>query len=414
MKQGQEVGNPAANSAKLLGTPRYGAFWTASLLSNMGTWMQSVAEPWLVLSIGGSAFLVGLDAFAMNAPFWILALIGGVLADRKDRRLIIYFFCGIQMLCPLTIVILGAAGWIKVWIVIVLSLIVGITDALSSPAFSSLVPSIVSKEDLKPALALNSIQFNLSRVLGPAIAGLVMLRFGYLWCFGANTLSYIPFFLSIYWLRPPARIATAESAGSYSEIKAIVRSRKTGLALLSVFSTGLLCSPVVTFSPVIVKDLLHAGVGEFGGVLTAFGAGGILGPLLILATMKRFDPVRMSLTAAVAYGVVILTVSRVAGVWQLAALLVACGFLLTVANTSANTFLQSEASNRNRGQTASLYMLAMRGGMSVGNLATGAAIAVSGPRVAFLVNGMLAIAIQTFIFRRIVQPPQNPRITDVG
>ena len=403
---------PDPNQTKLLGTPRYAVFWVSSLLSNIGTWMQSVAEPWLVLSIGGSAFLVGLDAFAMNAPFWILALLGGVLADRKDRRLIIYFFCGIQMLCPLTIVILGIAGWIKVWIIIALSLIVGITDALSSPAFSSLVPSIVSADELKPALALNSIQFNLSRVLGPAIAGLVMVRFGYLWCFGANTASYIPFFLSVYWLRPPARSSTQEATSPAIDIRAILRHRETGLTLLSIFSTGFFCSPVVTFSPVIIKNVLHAGVGEFGSVLTAFGIGGILGPLLILATMKRLDPMKMSLTAAIAYGAIMLGVSRAATVWQLAALLVASGFLLTVANTSANTFLQTLATNRNRGQTASLYMLAMRGGMSLGNLATGSVIGLSSPQTAFLVNGLLAIAIQAVIFRRMYT--NEPRLEEAA
>jgi predicted MFS family arabinose efflux permease len=418
VKQRQEPESAPENSARLLGTRRYGVFWFSSLLSNIGTWMQSVAEPWLVLGISGSSFLLGLDAFAMNAPFWILALLGGVLADRKDRRLIIYFFCGIQMLCPLTIVILGLAGAIKVWIIILLSLIVGITDALSSPAFSSLVPSIVSKEDLKPALALNSIQFNLSRVLGPAIAGLVMMRLGYLWCFGANTASYIPFFFSIYWLRPPARSATQPTTGSGTDFKAIIRSPKTGLALLSVFSTGFFCSPVITFSPVIVKNVLHAGVGEFGGVLTAFGIGGILGPLLILATMKRSDPMKMSLIAAVTYGAIILAVSRAATVWQFAALLVASGFLLTVANTNANTFLQTEATNLNRGQTASLYMLAMRGGMSLGNLATGTVIGLSSPQAAFMINGLLAIAVQAWVFRRLFWKQsahtKNAQITHVG
>lgn len=399
------TGQPAP--ATLLHTRRYGAFWAASLLSNIGTWMQSVAEPWLVLSLTGSSFLLGLDAFAMNAPFWILALLGGVLADRRDRRRIIYIFYGIQMLCPLLIVILGAAGRLSVWPVIGLSLIAGITDALSAPAFSSLIPSIVTAEELKPALALNSIQFNLSRVTGPAIAGLVMMRWGYLWCFGANTVSYIPFFLSIYWLRPPARAfrteeeaANREDAGRMAaNLKNTIKGRKTGLALVSVFATAFFCGPVITFSPVIVKSVLHAGAGEFGGVLTAFGAGGILGPILIL-TAKRLDPMRMSLTAALVYGLAMMAVSRAASVPELAALLVVCGFLMTVANTSANTHLQSQATNLNRGQTVSLYMLAMRGGMSLGNLATGTLIGAAGLKFAFLLNGTLAVAVQAAVFGR--------------
>ena len=368
--------------------------------------MQSVAEPWLVLSISGSSFLLGLDAFAMNAPFWILTLVGGVLADRKDRSLIIYFFQGIQMLCPVVIVALVATGWIKVWMIIAVSLIVGITDALSMPAFSSLIPSIVGSKDLKPALALNSMQFNLSRVLGPAVAGLVMLKYGFLWCFGANAASYIPFFLSIYWLHPRTKNLLPKASGeqnlssAIASIKAVIKSSKTGWALLSVFSTSFFCGPLITFSPVIVKNVLHADVGQFGGVLTAFGIGGMLGPLLIL-TMQRFDPMKMSLIAAFFYGLFIVAVSRIGTVWQLAFLLVGSGFLLTVANTSANTFLQSHANNENRGQTASLYMLALRGGLSLGNLASGTMISLTNVHLAFMLNGLLAIVIQTIIFRRI-------------
>lgn len=398
------------NSARLLRSKRYGMFWAGSLLSNIGTWMQSVAEPWLLLSIGGSSFMLGLDAFALNAPFWILTLLGGALADRKDRQRIIYVFQGIQMLCPLLIVALVAAGWIKVWTIIAISLVVGVTDALSMPAFSSLIPSIVNAEDLKPALALNSLQFNLSRVLGPAIAGLVMLKYGFLWCFGANAGSYLPFFLSIYWLRLPAKALMADTSEQGSPIrfvKGTLQNPRNGLALLSILSTGLFCGPLLTFSPVIVKNVLHADVGQFGGVLTAFGAGGILGPVLILAA-RRVDPMKLSLVAALVYGLCIVMASRVGAAWQLALLLVASGFLLTVANTSANTFLQGQATDQNRGQTASLFMLAMRGGLSLGNLVTGMTIGLAGIPLAFLMNGVLAILVQAYIFQRIFRAGNPP------
>jgi MFS family permease len=371
--------------------------------------MQSVAQPWLLLSMGGSSFLLGLDAFALNAPFWILVLPGGILADRRDRARIIYFFQGIQMLCPVVIVALVATGWIKVWMIIVLSLIVGITDALSSPAFSSLIPSIVGSDDLKPALALNSMQFNLARVMGPVIAGLVMLKYGFLWCFSANAVSYIPFFLSVYWLRPPAIVVAQQASdqrnpgSAIDGIKGIIGSRKTSSALLSVLCTGLFCGPLLTFSPLIVKDVLHSGVSQFGGVLTAFGVGGILGPVLMLFATRRFDTLKVSLTAALVYGLFIVAVAQVGAVWQLAFLLVGSGFLLTVANTSANTFLQSQANDQNRGQMASLFMLAMRGGLSLGNLATGTIIGLSSVHLAFVMNGLLAIGVQAFIFRRVLR-----------
>lgn len=135
------------NSLRLLLTRRFGSFWAGSLLSNLGTWMQQVAEPWLILSLSGSSFLLGLDAFAMDAPVWILTLLGGVLADRRDRRKVIFFFQAIQMLCPILLVLLILTGTIHVWIIIGLSLVVGITDALSVPAFQSIVPSIVVRRD---------------------------------------------------------------------------------------------------------------------------------------------------------------------------------------------------------------------------------------------------------------------------
>lgn len=310
------------------------------------------------------------------------------------------------MLCPLLIVALVATGSIKVWMIIAISTVVGITDALSSPAFSSLLPSLVPHEELRPALALNSVQFNLSRVLGPAIAGLVMIHYGFLWCFGANAASYIPFFLSVYWLRPPARSRAPERPGrqnvraAIGEITAIIGNGREGWALISVFCTGFFCGPLITFSPVIVKNVLRADVGEFGGVLTAFGIGGLLGPLLILLTMRKFDAMKMSLAAALVYGLCIATASQVRSVWQLAFLLVASGFLLTVANTSANTYLQSQANEQNRGKTASLFMLAMRGGLSLGNFAAGMAISLTSIQVAFLANGILAILIQAFVFQR--------------
>jgi len=116
--------SPAAQ-LRVLKDSRFTSFWFGSLFSNIGSWMQSVAEPWLLLAIGGSAFLLGLDAFALNAPFWALALAGGFLADRKSRRLIIFLFQGIQMFCPVAAIVLVILGWVKPWMIIGLSLIVG-------------------------------------------------------------------------------------------------------------------------------------------------------------------------------------------------------------------------------------------------------------------------------------------------
>lgn len=159
------------SSLRLLANRRFGTFWFASLLSSIGTWAQTVAEPWLLLTLGASSFLIGLDSFAATAPMWLLTLFGGALADRADRRRVIAFFQSIQMLCPIAIVGLLLAGRIRPWMVIVLSVVVGVTDALSMPSFQSIVPSIVRREEIASGLALNSTQFNLSRILASFGAG---------------------------------------------------------------------------------------------------------------------------------------------------------------------------------------------------------------------------------------------------
>ena len=189
-------------SLRLLGTRRFGTFWLASLLSNIGTWAQQVAEPWLLLSLGASPFLIGLDSFAMNAPVWLLTLAGGVLADRADRRRVIALFQSIQMLCPTLIAALLVLGSIRPWMIIALSLVVGVTDALSMPSFQSIVPSIVGRDQIGRGLALNSTQFNLSRILGPAIAGVLMASIGAVACFALSAASYIPFIGVALWILP--------------------------------------------------------------------------------------------------------------------------------------------------------------------------------------------------------------------
>jgi predicted MFS family arabinose efflux permease len=180
-------------SLRLLSTPRFGTFCFASLLSNIGTWAQQVAEPWLLLSLGASSFLIGLDAFVEAAPVWVLILAGGILADRADRRRVIATFQTIQMLCPALLVVLLMTNTVEPWIVVALSLVVGITDALSMPSFQTIVPSLVRRDQIAAALALNATQFNLSRILGPALAGMLMASVGTIGCFAANAASYLPF-----------------------------------------------------------------------------------------------------------------------------------------------------------------------------------------------------------------------------
>ena len=199
-------------SLELLFSRRFGIFCFASLLSNIGTWAQQVAEPWLLLTLGASSFIIGLDAFAAAAPVWLFTAIGGVLADQADRRRIIAWFQSIQMLCPIIIVVLILTGTVQPWMIVALSLVVGVTDALSMPSFQTIVPSMVERNQIGTALALNATQFNLSRIVGPALAGVLMATLGAVGCFAANAVSYAPFILVALWILPRGRpVAAGES-----------------------------------------------------------------------------------------------------------------------------------------------------------------------------------------------------------
>jgi len=391
-------------SLRLLTTRRFGSFWFASLLSSIGTWAQQVAEPWLLLTLGASSFLIGLDSFAMNAPVLLLTLVGGALADRSDRRRVITAFQSIQMLCPTAIVVLLLAHIVRPSMIIALSAVVGITDALSMPSFQSIVPSIVTREQIGSGLALNSTQFNLSRILGPAIAGVLMASVGVIACFIVSAASYVPFIGVALWILPrwtpaPPSAAAPPRRHLLAGIGEILREPHLRGALLTVLATSLLCAPLVTFSPVLVKAVFHGGAGRFSTAVASFGVGGLLGAAGLLSVAPSVDRRRLSSFFALGYAAVVVLIAFNPWFWGLPPLLVLAGASMTISNTAANSLLQATANPHLLGRTVSLYMLAMRGGISLGALLTGATVSLLGVQHAFLLNGILALTVQAVLAR---------------
>jgi predicted MFS family arabinose efflux permease len=365
--------------------------------------MQQVAEPWLVLRLSNSPFLLGLDSFMTDAPVWALILAGGLLADRADRRRTALLFQGIQFVCPVLIVVLLATGRIQVWMVIALSLVVGVTDALSGPSINALVPSSVPEDDVPSAVALNSAQFNLSRVLGPFFAGTIMATVGPLVCFALNASSYAPYLLAIYLLRIPSPPKRPPQAGSRREqarasllegFRAVARKRRLRRALLTVILTSVFCMPMVTFMPVLIRDAFHLGSAEFGGALSVFGFGGLIGAAVVLPLKTNRHRQILSSLAALALGAFVVGMAVDRNYGLLLALVFAGGAAMVASNTAANSILQSSIDGRIRGRVSSLYTLALRGGAPIGNLATGLVASHWGVRTALLVNGSLALASQ--------------------
>ncbi len=399
-----------ANSLQLLRTRRFGTFWFASLLSSVGTWAQQVAEPWLLLTLGASSFLVGLDSFAMSAPIWLLTLPGGVLADHADRRRVIAGFQSIQMLCPIVIVALLLAGIARPWAIIALSLVVGITDALSMPSFSSIVPSIVTHDQIPAGLALNSTQFNVSRIVGPALAGVLMATVGAIGCFVVSAVSYVPFIGIALWILPRRRSkrrAPEELSGQhpFADLRTVVRDSGLRGALLTALASGVLCGPLITFCPVLVRNVWHGSAAQFSVAIGAFGIGGLLGGVGLLGVDPARDRRTICAAFAVLYGILLIAIAVNPWARVLPGLFVVAGVAMSVTNTSANTFVQSAAASNLRGQAVSLFMLASRGGTALGALATGLSVGILGIRYALFVNGALAVVAQLLIVRTWARRP---------
>ncbi len=389
-------------SIALLLTPRFGTFWVASLLANIGTWAQQVAQPWLLLSLGASPFLLGLDGFASGGPALVLTFVGGTLADRADRRSVIAWFQGIQMLCPVLIVVLLATGGIRPWIVIAMSLVVGVTDALSMPSFQTIVAFIVDRGHLPAGLGLNATQFNLSRILGPAIAGALMASVGALGAYSVSALSYVPFILVAVWILPRSFSGTRgeplfDRRAALDALGQVVKRPALRGALLTVFATSLLCSPLLTFCPVLVRDAFAGDVTHFSVAVAAFGFGGLLAAAGLLAVDPLRDRRPFASGFAIMFAVVVIAVALDPRAWALPLLFTLAGVAMTAGNVSANSSLQIAAPAAFRGRSVSLYMIAMRGGLSLGALATGASVHLFGIRQALLLNGALALVLQLLI-----------------
>ena len=388
----------------LLRTSRYKVFWIASLLSNVGTWMQQVAQPWVILSMTQSSFLIGLDSFALNSPGWMFTLLGGSMADRYDRKKLILVCQSIQFICVMAMLVLFIVHRLQIGIIILFSFLIGTTDSLSMPAFQSIIPSMVPKEEIPRAVTLNATQYNLSRILGPAIAGGIMASLGAAACFGANAFSYLPFFIALFWIYPKPKSGekirrsdrpVLRPSDSY---RSLLKSESIRSPLATIFVTSLLCGPLAAFCPVLIKDVFHADVGRFGGAIAALGVGGLLGAGLSFILFKMdLSRSRLATVVALVLGLVLILISLNKSLFLLSALMVLAGICMTLSGISAGSYLQESSTNESRGKMVSLSQLAMQLGLSAGGLLTGLAANHFGVATAFLVNGSAAVVLQGLI-----------------
>jgi MFS family permease len=380
--------------------------WLGACTSSIGTWMQKVAQSWLVLEITDSASYLALDAFLGELPILLFTLIGGVVADRRDRRKLLLASQVVQMSSAFALAVLVVGGWVHIWHVLALSFLSGCAQAFGGPAYQSLIPSLVHKEHLPNAIALNSIQFNIARVIGPLLAGVALHRLGTASCFGLNGLSFLVVIAALLSLRTvhvapasPRRMRDELRTGlEYVRDQPAVRTL-TVLALASTF----LGVPLLTFLPVFARNVYHEGVGQYSQMMAWSGIGAVAGALVV-AWMGRFG--RMGPTALavqVGFGVLTVAFAFTRTLWISHVLLLLTGATLMIVFSLFTSLVQLSAPNEMRGRVMSIYMVAFRGGMPLGSLATGLVIDRIGAPAAIGVNGVLLTAVALwFLLRRAV------------
>jgi MFS family permease len=377
--------------------------WFGAFTSTVGTWMQKVAQSWLVFELTKSSFYLGLDDFLGQLPILLLTLIGGVIADRHDRRQLLLASQYVQMATAFTLAALVYWNVVHIWHILALSFATGIAQAFGGPAYQSLVPSLVAKKDLPNAIALNSIQFNLARVFGPLLAGTTLAAFGTAMCFGLNGLSFLVvigaiLLLSIKHTRP------AERNPILHELNVgltYVRSQPAIVALtVLAFMTTFLGLPLLTFLPIFAREIFHGGVERYSELMAYSGAGAVCGALVV-AWLGRFK--RMGLTlllVQVVFGLLVTAFAFCRIPWLSNLLIFFDGAALLVVFSMTASLVQLIVPDHMRGRVVSVYMVAFRGGMPLGSLWGGyAASLTSAPYVLAVNGGLVSLVAIYFLIR---------------
>ena len=361
--------------------------------------MQIVAQGWLIYRLSHSARLLALDQFLGGIPIFLFSLVGGVVADRIERRKILLGSQYVQLASAGLLTILVVTGVVQVWEILCLSCVSGFAQAFGGPAYQALIPNLVEREDMPNAIALNSIQFNLAVTIGPAFAGQVLAKMGESWCFGLNTVSFLApiIALSIISTRFVPQPTTDSMLRSLKEgIRFVRRQEAMEALILLAFLMTFLSMPLRTYFPVFVKDIFHRGPETYGNLLSLMGVGSILGSLTIAGLGNIRHKGRLALTMLLALGAGIAGFALSNFLFLSFGLVAIVGFSMMGVFATVSSLVQLNVTEEMRGRVMSVYNCAFRGGMPMGNIASGWLIPLVSAPLVLAINGVLLIVLALF------------------
>lgn len=389
-------------------------FWFGQLISLIGTWMQSIGQAWLVLELTHSAWLLGVVGALQFLPVMLLSLFGGVLADRLPKRKVLLFTQSFAMLQAVLLWALVASGQVQIWHVLVLAALLGLTNSLDMPTRQAFVVEMVGREDLPNAIALNSSLFNMARIVGPGIGGLIIAWLGVAPLFLLNAISFIAVIIGLALIdmnhlyalarRPNVSLDTVKQSTLQSLREGLSYVIHTPSVLLIIAVVGIISLFGINFNvilPLFATDVLHAGPEGFGFISAAFGLGSLFSALW-LAWGNNKPSIRQLLIGTLAFCVLEILFA-ISHMYVLSLVLIAAvGFSQIAFSATANTTLQTVSPDHLRGRVMSVYMLVFAGTVPLGNLFTGGIAHLFSAPISLLLGGGLSLiaAIVGWILRK--------------
>ena len=371
-------------------------FFSGQLISLIGTWMQNVAQSWLVYRLTGSSLLLGTVSFAGQIPVFPMAPLAGMMADRWNRRTIVIITQTASMILAFILAALTLTKRITVWEIVLLAALLGVVNAFDIPARQSFLVEMVGREDLMNAIALNSSIFNSARIIGPGIAGILVASIGEGWCFFANAVSYIAVIAGLFMMKIPPRQAEGAIKSAFDHIAEGFRFvRKTApiRALLLILGlVSLVGMPYTVLMPVFAKNVLHGDATTLGVLGSASGIGALIGALALASRTRVHGLGRWVWIACASFGAFLILFSLSHWYAASALLLVPVGFSLMTQMGATNTLVQSMVPDRLRGRTMAVYSMMFMGMAPLGAILAGAAADRIGAPTTVAVGGAISIA----------------------
>ncbi len=350
-------------------------FWFGQIISLSGTWLQNVARSWLVLTMSNSPFILGLVAFIGSIPIFLLSLLGGAFADRVNKRNLLLFTQSVLTILAFVLALLVYLKLIRIWQILVIEAIAGITLAFDTPGRQSFVAEMVEKEDLLNAIALNSFIFNLARMIGPAIAGILITSVGIAGCFFLNGLSFFPVILALSLIRikfspPPQNVSYARDIKEAFQY--ITNNRALFFLILMVGVTSIFGVSYLTLIPVFARDILRVGVRGYGYMMSGVGFGSLFGAIALATVGSYVRKGKIIILASLLFSLLILIFSFQRIYIISLILLFGLGLCIIMQNVTVNTIIQEMVPDNLRGRVIAFYVIMFMGMFPIGSLIAGA------------------------------------------